>query len=161
MALHIKPLVAKMLTVLQARTPQLLSAASRDPFVDYIDWWNGVIVNHPTVCVLPGSSEFDRESEQARKASHAMLVRAVFISTEPHDLNQAAFDYVKAIDDAIVASFPALSLTSQDDWSGTPALGQVNGIWIASHQYGMSRRVGQGIEAWMDVPVIIETEELP
>ncbi len=149
------PIVAKILAVIEARTPGLLAAASREPFAELGKQFSRVLTNAPACWVMPVRSEFDPEMTGFCHQVHQVRITIAVAGTEQAELTSAAMAYVKAVDDALAASWPM-------DWSGEGnplANGQVMNVFVRSHDYGPLFDTARGIARFPELDVVVETQE--
>jgi len=142
----IKPIVENVLAVLKDRTPGELGA--REPFVEYGTQFTGVVTGFPALWVMPVRSEFDAESQGYMHEAHQITVTFGVTGSEPGEVTDAAMAYMKAIDAAIQASWPA-------DGSG---LGVMR-IFVRSHDYGPLLNRGGVLARFPELDLVVETAE--
>lgn len=123
----ISPIIDKILAVLEARTPDLLGV--RDAFFTYGRQYTGIVPNFPSVWVMPVRTEFDPEATGASHQAHQVQIKFAIQGSDPDAIADAAAAYMKAIHEALAASWPA-------DWLDVLADGRVQALLVRSHDYG-------------------------
>ncbi len=123
----IGPIVDKILAVIEERTPALLG--SRDPFATYGKQFNWIVQNFPAVYAMPVRTEFDAEATGAAHQAHQVQIKIAIQGSEPDEIAVEAEAYMRAVHEALAASWP-------DDWLGTLADGKVQALLVRSHDYG-------------------------
>jgi hypothetical protein len=149
MAELITPVVEKVIAVLKERTPSALGA--RESFVDYGKEFTGVVANFPSVWVMPVRTSFDAELDGRRQA-HQVKVTMAVTGSEPDEVTDAAMAYMKAVDTAIAASWPA-------DWVGAVSGGQVLRVFVEGHDYGPLFGKEGGLARFPELDLVVEVME--
>jgi len=118
----IGPLVDWVAGVLTNGTAELLQTAGLDAFAEVRKSWTGVVINWPSVSVMPRVTDFDPEST-ATHSKHGLTIKFGVESADPDQIEADAVAYMAVIHDAIgaaVGTWPA----------------QVSHVHIARHDYG-------------------------
>jgi hypothetical protein len=149
---YIKPIIDKVLAVLEARTPALLDAVPLERFQAFGRLFTGVEENFPALEVMPVRTEFDPECQGYEHEAHQVQIKLAIMGAEPDQVTDAAMAYVKAVTAALAASWPG-------DWADLISGGQIQRLFVRAHDYGPLFAREAVLARWPVIDLIIEAVE--
>lgn len=157
MAEYIDPVIDHLVTVLKARTPDLLRARKLDAIAQWQKTFTGVFTAMPAICVLGISSAFDDEEQGLLGERHLVTLRIAVNGPDPETIAERARMYMRVVNAALDASWPA-------DWSGVDKPyknGVVERMFVAGHDYGpvFQARAGNAMVAFPEMSLIFDVQE--
>jgi len=140
-------------------------------FVSYKKALDNTPVNPPEAIVAVRSSAFSREDNNYREQVHRLMVRPFLADQDPQFAAQAAYDYIRAIDQVLTsatmadwASQLAIAHPTRAAGAQTPGLASIGGkvldVWIESHDYGVLWSGPQGFGVMPTLTAVIEVVEV-
>ncbi len=150
MAEYIKPVIDAVLAALEARVPAALPT-DREPIVEYGRQFTGIIANMPALYVMPRRTLFDPDAQGIENMAHELQITLAVSGSQPGDVTDAAMAYVKAVHDAIKAADAAREITVTG--------GQVNRVFVVSHDYGPLFEKGGGLARFPEIDLLVEVAE--
>jgi hypothetical protein len=151
MALFIEPIIEKMLAILAARTPVLLSEDGWPEFAEYGKVFTGGGANLPAVWAMAARTQFAEEESTLHQA-HQITVKFGVQAAEPKELMRAVFAYMRAVHRAIEKSWSG-------DWEDAIEGGQVQRLFIREHNYGSTWARDGSVAKYPELDVVIEVQE--
>lgn len=144
------PVVTKLLSVLEAHTPEFLAGLPR--IERYGRHFTGVVKNWPSLWVMPVRSDFDPDVTGYSSQSHLVLVKFAISAAEPDLIVDLGLAYMRAIHLALAASWP-------EEWCSALASGQVLGLRVRGHDYGPLWEHGKGVARFPEMELVVQTAE--
>jgi hypothetical protein len=118
----IGPVLAWVLGVLQQMTEEQYGGLA--PFAEFHQSWTWVVINWPSVGVMPMGSQFDPEIVGARYSVNRLKIKFGVNGADPDQVTADAIAYMLAIDAAIQAAD-----------LNTPCANSKR-LFVADHDYG-------------------------
>lgn len=142
------------------------------PFVAYKKALDNVPVNPPEVIVAMRTSNFDREDNgRFRGEAHRLMVRPFLVDQDPDFAAQAAYDYLRAIDQVFTSAslrdwaqpLPIAHKTRAEgaETAGVASIGgSVLDVWVETHDYGVLWAGPKGFGVMPTLTAMIEVVEV-
>ncbi len=150
MADYVKPVIDAVLAALEKRMPAALPV-DREPVREFGRQFTGIVGNMPAVYVMPRRTLFDPDTQGVANMAHEIQITLAVGGSEPGQVTDAAMVYVRAVHQAILEADAAREITVTG--------GQVNRVYIASHDYGPLWEKGGGLARFPEIELIVEAME--
>lgn len=156
-------------SAIAALTPAAMR--SYNGFVDYKKNLDGSAINCPAVVVAVRQTALMNPSDAGtRPQQHRLLLRPEVEDQDPQFAAQAAYDYIRALDQVISSSLipdwedplpivhATRTATMTEGLAG--AGGHVLDVWVETHDYGVLWETPGGFGMRPAMTVVLEVEEL-